>query len=77
MPGRGALGHIDYKNSKIKQYHKLGKTVRTEPTITEIATSGSASGRRTCPCCAARGLGVRQHVSPGLMCPGSGNVIAA
>jgi hypothetical protein len=27
--------HVDYKNSKIKQYHKLGKAIRTETTINE------------------------------------------
>jgi len=27
--------HIDYKNSKIKQYHKLGKALRTETTINQ------------------------------------------
>src|SRR5579864_933959 len=27
--------HIDYKNSKIKQYHKLGKAIRTETTIND------------------------------------------
>jgi hypothetical protein len=25
--------HVDYKNAKIKQYHKLGKAIRTETTI--------------------------------------------
>ena len=27
--------HVDYKNSKIKQYHKLGKAIRTETTIND------------------------------------------
>ena len=27
--------HIDYKDSKIKQYHKLGKALRTETTIND------------------------------------------
>jgi len=27
--------HVDYKNSKIKQYHKLGKALRTETTIND------------------------------------------
>jgi hypothetical protein len=27
--------HIDYKNSKIKQYHKLGRALRTETTIND------------------------------------------
>ena len=36
--------HIDYKNSKIKQYHKLGKALRTETTINETADFGVAKG---------------------------------
>ena len=28
--------HVDYKNSKIKQYHKLGKALRTETTINDV-----------------------------------------
>ncbi len=27
--------HIDYKNSKVKQYHKLGRALRTETTIND------------------------------------------
>jgi hypothetical protein len=36
--------HIDYKNSKIKQYHKLGKALRTETTINNTADFGVAKG---------------------------------
>ena len=36
--------HIDYKNSKIKQYHKLGKALRTETTINETSDFGVAKG---------------------------------
>lgn len=36
--------HIDYKNSKIKQYHKLGKAIRTETTINDTRDFGI--GRR-------------------------------
>jgi hypothetical protein len=32
--------HVDYKNSKIKQYHKLGKAIRTETTINEARDFG-------------------------------------
>jgi hypothetical protein len=32
--------HIDYKNSKIKQYHKLGQALRTETTINETRDFG-------------------------------------
>ena len=36
--------HVDYKNSKIKQYHKLGKAFRTETTINETRDFGVAKG---------------------------------
>ncbi len=32
--------HVDYKHSKIKQYHKLGKAIRTETTINETRDFG-------------------------------------
>ena len=32
--------HVDYKNTKIKQYHKLGKAIRTETTINETRDFG-------------------------------------
>ena len=32
--------HVDYKNSKIKQYHKLGKAIRTETTINDTKDFG-------------------------------------
>jgi len=32
--------HVDDKNSKIKQYHKLGKAIRTETTINETRDFG-------------------------------------
>ena len=32
--------HIDYKNSKIKQYHKLGRALRTETTINDTRDFG-------------------------------------
>ena len=32
--------HVDYKNSKIKQYHKLGKAIRTETTINDAKDFG-------------------------------------
>ena len=37
--------HIDYKHSKIKQYHKEGKALRTETTVND------ARGSITCPRC--------------------------
>ena len=36
--------HVDYKNSKIKQYHKLGKALRTETTINDTTDFGVAKG---------------------------------
>jgi hypothetical protein len=36
--------HIDYKHSKIKQYHKLGKALRTETTINDTRDFGVAKG---------------------------------
>jgi hypothetical protein len=36
--------HIDYKNSKIKQYHKLGRALRTETTINDTHDFGVARG---------------------------------
>jgi len=36
--------HVDYKNSKIKQYHKLGKALRTETTINDARDFGVAKG---------------------------------
>jgi hypothetical protein len=36
--------HIDYTNSKIKQYHKLGKALRTETTINDTRDFGVAKG---------------------------------
>jgi len=32
--------HVDYKNSKIKQYHKLGQAIRTETTINDTRDFG-------------------------------------
>src|SRR5664280_1042894 len=32
--------HIDYKNSKIKQYHKEGRALRTETTINDTRDFG-------------------------------------
>ena len=32
--------HVDYKNSKIKQYHKLSKAIRTETTINDARDFG-------------------------------------
>jgi len=39
--------HIDYKHSKIKQYHKLGKALRTETTINDPYTDFGVPKRLT------------------------------
>ncbi len=36
--------HVDYKDSRIKQYHKLGKALRTETTINDPRDFGVAKG---------------------------------
>jgi hypothetical protein len=36
--------HVDYKNATIKQYHKLGKAIRTETTINDPGDFGVAKG---------------------------------
>ena len=41
--------HVDYKNSKIKQYHKLGKALRTETTINETARLRRGQGAVSSP----------------------------
>ena len=41
--------HVDYKASRVKQYHKEGVALRTETTINDTATSASANGCTTCP----------------------------
>ena len=38
--------HVDYKHSRIKQYHKLGRALRTETTIND--TRDFAIGKRLC-----------------------------
>ena len=43
--------HVDYKNSKIKQYHKLGKAIRTETTINDTRKAHTFE-----PTCARRRL---------------------
>ena len=36
--------HVDYKHTRIKQYHKDGKALRTETTINDTSDFGSANG---------------------------------
>jgi hypothetical protein len=42
--GAGPSLHVDYKHSKIKQYHKLGKALRTETTINDTKDFGVPKG---------------------------------
>jgi len=41
--------HVDYKHSKIKQYHKLGKAIRTETTINDTRDFGIGKGLGNLP----------------------------
>ena len=36
--------HVDYKSTRIKQYHKEGRALRTETTINNTYDFGSADG---------------------------------
>jgi len=47
--------HVDYKRTKIKQYHKLGRALRTETTIND--THDFSVGRRLCNLPALREIG--------------------
>jgi hypothetical protein len=47
--------HVDYKHSKIKQYHKEGRALRTETTINDTGDFGI--GRRVCNLPALRQVG--------------------
>jgi hypothetical protein len=47
--------HVDYKHSKIKQYHKQGRALRTETTINDTGDFGL--GRRLCNLPALRQVG--------------------
>lgn len=41
--------HVDYKHSKIKQYHKLGRAIRTETTINDARDFGIGKRLRNLP----------------------------
>jgi hypothetical protein len=45
----GAEPYIDYKNSKVKQYHKLGRALRTETTINDTRDFGLSKGLGNLP----------------------------
>jgi hypothetical protein len=41
--------HVDYKHSKIKQYHKLGRAIRTETTINDTRDFGIGKRLKNLP----------------------------
>jgi hypothetical protein len=51
--------HVDYKHSKIKQYHKEGRALRTETTIND--TGDFSIGRRLCNLPALREVGLQAN----------------
>lgn len=51
--------HIDYKHSKIKQYHKQGRALRTETTINDTGDFGIRKGLNNLP--ALREVGFRAN----------------
>src|SRR5579859_2450161 len=51
--------HIDYKHSRIKQYHKEGRALRTETTINDTRDFGI--GKRLCNLPALRRLGFQAN----------------
>jgi hypothetical protein len=51
--------HVDYKHSKIKQYHKEGRALRTETTINDTGDFGI--GRRLCNLPALREVGLHAN----------------
>jgi hypothetical protein len=51
--------HIDYKHSRIKQYHKEGRALRTETTINDTRDFGI--GKRLCNLPALRRVGFRAN----------------
>ena len=51
--------HVDYKHSKIKQYHKEGRALRTETTINDTGDFGI--GRRLCNLPALREVGLQAN----------------
>jgi hypothetical protein len=70
--------HIDYKHSKIKQYHKLGRALRTETTIndapadfgipkrlTSLPLSGRSALRPAGACSASRPSATIPSKAPG------------
>jgi hypothetical protein len=54
--------HVDYKHSRIKQYHKEGQALRTETTINDPADFGLGKGLRNLPALRARGFAANRRL---------------
>ncbi len=54
--------HVDYKHSKIKQYHKLGKAIRTETTINETRDFGIGKRLTNLPALRQIGLSANRRL---------------
>jgi hypothetical protein len=54
--------HIDYKHSKIKQYHKGGKALRTETTINDSRDSGIGKRLHNLPVLRAAGFAATRRL---------------
>ncbi|MGH2411781.1 MAG: hypothetical protein ACRDGS_15675 [Chloroflexota bacterium] len=54
--------HLDYKHSRIKQYHKEGRALRTETTIKDPADFALGKGLRNLPALRARGFAANRRL---------------
>jgi hypothetical protein len=54
--------HVDYKHSRIKQYHKEGRALRTETTINDPADFGLGKGLRNLPALRACGFAANRRL---------------
>ena len=54
--------HVDYKHSRLKQYHKEGQALRTETTINDPADFGLGKGLRHLPALRARGFAANRRL---------------
>ena len=64
--------HVDYKNSKIKQYHKLGQALRTETTINDTVVLKTGRGLEKFPEITARLAGMADRFCTMLDCVDTG-----
>ena len=54
--------HVDYKHSKIKQYHKEGKALRTETTVNDARDFGIGKRLKNLPALRAAGFGATRRM---------------